>query len=122
MADTLTKSALDAADITALSANEPAWLREIRAAAFERFEKLPVPTERSEGWRRLTLAGIELAPPLPEISHFKLTAASADRARGVVVKPLAEALTSHEAIVREALVQARGGRTVGKYSALAEAA
>lgn len=122
MADTLTASAMDAEVVKTISASEPAWLREVRAGAYDRFEKLPTPTERSEGWRRLSLAGVELVPAAPEISTFRLTVAEADAKRGVVVKPLADALTSHATIVREALLQARGGRTVGKYSALAEAA
>src|ERR1700680_2523194 len=108
--------------VASLSSNEPEWLREVRAGAFGRFEAIATPTERSEGWRRLSLKGVELVPPRPEVSTFKITVSSADRARGVVAKSLTEALVSHESIVQEALLQARGGRTVGKYSALAEAA
>ncbi len=108
--------------IEALTANEPSWLRDVRHGALERFAAIAAPTERSEGWRRLSLSGIDLAPVAPEPSPFKLTVASVDRARGVIAKTISEALLSHEPLVREALLHARGGRTVGKYSALAEAA
>jgi Fe-S cluster assembly protein SufD len=108
--------------INASSTTEPSWLREIRAGAFGRYEAIPAPTERTEGWRRLSLKGIDLTPPAQESSPFKVTVASVDRARGVIAKTLADALVSHGELVKEALVQARGGRTVGKYSALAEAA
>ena len=122
MAQTLSRAALDREAIAALSSGDPVWLRDVRAGAYERFEKIPAPNERTEGWRRLRLEGIELTPPAPGSSAFSVTVGEADRAKGVVALPLAHAVTSHEAIVREALVQARGGRTVGKYSALAEAA
>lgn len=118
----LARPSLDLAAIEALTAGEPAWLREIRAGAFGRFETIPAPTERTEGWRRLSLKGIELTPAAPESSPFKVTVASADRARGVIAKTIPDALLSHEPLVREALLHARGGRTVGRFSALAEAA
>jgi Fe-S cluster assembly protein SufD len=122
LADTLTSAALDREAIAALSSGGPAWLRELRAGAYDRFDKLPTPNERSEGWRRLSLKGIDLTPPRPKPSTFSITISDADRRKGVAALPLSEALGAHETIVREALVQARGGRTVGKYSALAEAA
>ena len=123
MAETLVSATLTAEEIAALSTEGPPWLRELRVGAFERYEKIPAPTERTEGWRRLSLKGIDLTPPAPQgYETFSITVSDADRAKGVVALPLVEALNSHEAIVREALVQARGGRTVGKYSALAEAA
>jgi len=113
--------ALDAAAIEALVAGEPAWLRDIRHGAFSRFEAIAGPTDRTEGWRRLELAHADLTPVTPETSHFTLSVADADRAKGVVATTIAQALASHEPLVREALLHARSGRTVGKYSALAEA-
>jgi Fe-S cluster assembly protein SufD len=113
---------LDRDLITSMSSNEPAWLRELRQGAFDRFDLIPVPTERTQGWRRLNLAGIDLSPVLPEASTFKVTVSSVDRARGVIAKPLSEALTSHESLVQEAQLQARGGRALDKYAALAEVA
>ena len=113
--------ALDRDVITSLSSAEPAWLREIRQAAFDRYELIPAPTERTLGWRRLTLTGIDLTPSLPEPATFKVTVSSVDRARGVIAKPLSEAVLSHETLVQESQLQARGGRALSKYASLAEA-
>jgi len=122
LAQTLPRAALDREAIAALSSRDPAWLREVRAGAYERFAALPMPSDRIEGWRRLNLAGIDLTPPAPAPSLYSLTVSEADLYRGVIVSPLGRVFASHEAVVREALVQARSGRTVGKYSALAETA
>ena len=112
---------LDSAAIDALTAGEPAWLRDIRHGAFGRFEAIGQPTDRTEGWRRLELAHADLTPVLPEASQFEVSVSHADRKQGAVAMPIADALASHEPLVREALLHARSGRTVGKYSALAEA-
>lgn len=114
--------ALDRDLITSLSSAEPAWLREIRQAAFDRYEGIPAPTALTQGWRRLNLTGIDLSPVLPEPATFKVTVSSVDRVRGVIAKPLNEAVLSHETLVQEAQLQARGGRALSKYAALAEAA
>jgi Fe-S cluster assembly protein SufD len=37
---------------------EPDWLRAIRLEAFEAFERLPMPDQRTEGWRRTSLSGL----------------------------------------------------------------
>jgi Fe-S cluster assembly protein SufD len=39
---------------------EPDWLRSIRLAAFEAYERLPMPDQRTEGWRRTSLSGLRL--------------------------------------------------------------
>ncbi|MBV8082927.1 MAG: Fe-S cluster assembly protein SufD [Candidatus Eremiobacteraeota bacterium] len=122
MANTSAAPALELSAIEALTAGEASWLREVRHGALERFESIAAPTDRTEGWRRLTLDGIDLSPATSEPSHFTLTLSEADRKRGVVATTIGKALESHEPMVREALLHARSGRTVGKYSALAEAA
>jgi Fe-S cluster assembly protein SufD len=40
--------------------HEPAWLRAVRVRAFEAFERLPMPDQRTEGWRRTSLRGLSL--------------------------------------------------------------
>jgi Fe-S cluster assembly protein SufD len=40
---------------------EPGWLRELRLAAFDAYERLPMPDQRTEGWRRTSLNGLPLA-------------------------------------------------------------
>jgi Fe-S cluster assembly protein SufD len=39
---------------------EPAWLLTFRLQAFETFERLPMPDQRTEGWRRTSLRGLDL--------------------------------------------------------------
>jgi Fe-S cluster assembly protein SufD len=48
---------------------EPAWLRAIRLQAFDAFQRLPLPDQRTEGWRRTSLRGLPLdqALPLPSV-------------------------------------------------------
>lgn len=40
------------ADVEALSANEPQWLRESRLAAWDLYEHMPMPSLTDEAWRR----------------------------------------------------------------------
>jgi Fe-S cluster assembly protein SufD len=39
---------------------EPEWLLAMRLRAFEAFERLPMPDQRTEGWRRTSLRGLSL--------------------------------------------------------------
>ena len=43
------------------SRGEPDWLLDIRLRAFEAFERLPIPDQRTEGWRRTSLRGLDLS-------------------------------------------------------------
>ncbi|HET9343193.1 MAG TPA: Fe-S cluster assembly protein SufD [Candidatus Eremiobacteraceae bacterium] len=126
MAQTVSKHTLDRTAIEAASAadKEPAWLLENRLAAFDRFQSLPSPTERSEGWRRTDLSGLafEFVPPQPASPGWK-TLADVDVQHGVVVGQLrVEGLGRFENVVREAWSHVHAGLSIGKYSALAEAA
>ena len=116
-------TALDLADIeeASVAAGEPPWLRELRAGAFERAEKLSMPNERMEGWRRTALTGIDLAPVEPAPSTYAFAVSAEDAKRGVVACSLAEAVRSHEELVHETLASARGALTIGKFAALADA-
>jgi Fe-S cluster assembly protein SufD len=42
------------------SRQEPEWLLELRLRAFEAFQRLPMPDQRTEGWRRTSLRGLDL--------------------------------------------------------------
>lgn len=55
-------AALGRADVEAFSRRrgEPDWLLAARLAAWERYEALPKPTTRDEGWRRTDLAALDL--------------------------------------------------------------
>jgi len=43
--------------------------REARLAAWQRYESLPTPTTRIEGWRRLSLDGVGLADDKGAVGH-----------------------------------------------------
>jgi len=40
------------------SRQEPAWLRAVRLRALEAYERMPMPDQRTEGWRRTSLRGL----------------------------------------------------------------
>ncbi|MBC5824184.1 MAG: Fe-S cluster assembly protein SufD [Candidatus Eremiobacteraeota bacterium] len=125
MIDTLNEPReIDAAEIdrAASAANEPGWVRESRRAAFERYAAMPQPTERTPGWRRADLTGIDFSPAPMGASAFAVEAAAADLERGVVACSLSEALAMHERVVRGALERVHRAQTLGKFSALAESA
>jgi Fe-S cluster assembly protein SufD len=42
------------------SRREPDWLLALRLRAFEAFQRLPMPDQRTEGWRRTSLRGLDL--------------------------------------------------------------
>lgn len=50
----------EAVDEFSRGRGEPDWLREARLAAWERYEALPKPTTRDEGWRRTDISGLDL--------------------------------------------------------------
>jgi Fe-S cluster assembly protein SufD len=67
---------------------EPDWLLALRLRAFEAFERLPMPDQRTEGWRRTSLRGLDLDAIQPRAASVDFTVAG--DARGVVL-PLEEA-------------------------------
>jgi Fe-S cluster assembly protein SufD len=68
---------------------EPDWLLALRLRAFEAFERLPMPDQRTEGWRRTSLRGLNLDAFQPGPARVDI-AVSGD-ASGVVV-PVEDAL------------------------------
>jgi Fe-S cluster assembly protein SufD len=70
------------ADLSRLR-GEPDWLLALRLRAFEAFERLPMPDQRTEGWRRTSLRGLNLDAFQPGPGRVDV-AVSGDT-RGVVV-------------------------------------
>jgi Fe-S cluster assembly protein SufD len=120
--DTLTQSNIQRGAIERLAAGEPGWLAQGRLAALARYDTLPMPTEKTPGWRRLSLEGLDLRAPDPAPSRFVVRAAQADRARGLLTCSLNEALATHADLLRDALATPHDGKSAGRYAALAEAA
>jgi Fe-S cluster assembly protein SufD len=55
---------------------EPDWLLALRLRAFEAFERLPMPDQRTEGWRRTNLRGLSLDELAPTSESVTVNAAS----------------------------------------------
>jgi Fe-S cluster assembly protein SufD len=117
---TLGAYAPDRASIEALSKRhplEPAAVLEARLSAFEKYLALPLPGERSEGWRRTNFAGIDLSPVAPDRAVCAFTVAPADSDRGLVVDVLEEGVARGITNATNTDV----GLSISKFSALAQA-
>jgi Fe-S cluster assembly protein SufD len=80
------------------SRNEPDWLLQLRLRAWETFERLPMPDQRTEGWRRTSLRGLDLSSIDPLSCEASLTV----RGPGVKALSFKDALRDPrlEAIIR----------------------
>jgi Fe-S cluster assembly protein SufD len=70
---------------------EPAWLLALRLRAFEAFERMPMPDQRTEGWRRTSLRGLPI-DDLDPLGSVDLPSTWPSEHSGTVVH-LHEALT-----------------------------
>ena len=129
------------------SKSEPAWLLEQRLGAWDKFERLPMPSRADEEWRRTDIRGLKLqsvqlgrdrgAPSvesplsltsgyggsLVQSNGFQIEGALEDHIResGVVLSTLDDAVRSHPDIVRKHLGAAISAG-YGKFAALNGAA
>jgi Fe-S cluster assembly protein SufD len=115
---------LDAAAIGRISdhLDEPDWLRELRAAWWERAEAIPPPTGEEEEWRRTDLTELprdgELLLDAPRLE----VAAPGGLADGVILTDLRTAVRDHPDLVRRSLDPADGQASHAHFWALAQAA
>lgn len=79
-------------------AAEPAWLSERRRQGASLAESLPLPDHKSKGWEFTDLSSLDLAAFEPAGA-----AATLGGAEGVTAVRLADALSSHEELLREKL-------------------
>ena len=122
---TQTALALDAGAIGRISdrLDDPAWLRELRAAWWERASTTPPPTGQEEEWRRTSLDGLPrdaellIDAPLLE-THLPPGAAEA----GVILTDLRTAVREHPELVERFLGRADGPTSHAHFWALAQAA
>lgn len=131
------------AQVEQRAGNEPAWLREQRIAAWEAFERLPMPTDRERAWkyfnpRRLRLSDLVVEPESAPNDGVFAARADAERAgqvvqvdgevvsvvldqellgQGVIVDSLASALRRHEGLVQKFLSTVVAGDE-SKFAAL----
>ncbi|MBV9170672.1 MAG: hypothetical protein JOZ81_11360, partial [Chloroflexi bacterium] len=80
---------------------EPAWLLELRLRAFDAFSAMPMPDQRTEGWRRTSLRGLDLNALRFDSEPGRATASSAPS--GVTVLDFSDALRDarYEQLLRE---------------------
>ena len=115
---------LDAAAIARISdhLDEPDWLRELRAAWWDRASATPPPTGEEEEWRRTDLGPLprraELLVDAPAVA-VSLPAGAADA--GVVVSDLRTAVRDHPDLVRRYLGRGEAQASHAHFWALAQA-
>jgi len=79
-------------------ATEPAWLEERRRQGASLALELPLPDQKAKGWEFTDLSGLDL-----DAYEGAPAGAKIEGAEGATVLPLAEALDSHEELLRERL-------------------
>lgn len=119
MAQTIETKTIDRAAIEGGRETASPEERAARLRAYERFESLPAPTERTDGWRRTDLRGIDLTPQALRPSHCVIELPDGAADAGVIATPLDEAATSGKTAD---VVTVRPGLSLGRFSALAQAA
>jgi Fe-S cluster assembly protein SufD len=77
---------------------EPAWLSERRREGASLTQSLPLPDSKTKGWEFTDLSGLEI-----DAYEFADAEAEITTVEGVTVLPLAEAVGSHEELIRERL-------------------
>jgi Fe-S cluster assembly protein SufD len=118
---TLGPYAPDRAIVEALSKRQPLEPRRVldaRLSAFDTYLELPVPGERSEGWRRTNFTGIDLSPVEPERAVCDFSVAPPDSGRGLVVDLLEEGVARGGA---PGVLNTDAGLSISKFSSLAQA-
>ncbi|MDQ3809788.1 MAG: Fe-S cluster assembly protein SufD [Chloroflexota bacterium] len=97
----------EAVEDLAAERREPEWLRQIRRQAFEAFERMPLPDQHTEGWRRTSLRGLPLE-------------AAAEPGTGVADQTLADMAGARLASVRGGAVTTEGGEVMDLRDALGD--
>ena len=103
--------------------DEPAWLRELRRAWWERSEKTPFPTGLEEEWRRTSLKELPRDGELLDEAEFRPVLPDPRLAdRGVIFSDLGTAAREHPDLVRRYLGQGEPVDSHAAFWALSQAA
>jgi Fe-S cluster assembly protein SufD len=95
--------------VEAIAAGEPGWLKTQRLAAWQAYEKLPLPTRRDLDWQRFNLRALnveKLSAALTEKAAVTETLTGFSPAlakQGVIFCDMATAITKHGDLVKEYL-------------------
>src|SRR5437773_8867859 len=107
--------------VDALASGEPDWLRSQRLAAWQTFEKLPLPSRRDLEWQRFDIRALNLDKLSLDNQSLseKLSALPADLAkRGVIFCDMATALAKHADLVKDYLGKSIAPDEPRKFAAL----
>jgi len=120
VAQTITDPTIDRAAIDEISRgnSDPQWIKSQREQALALFDSLPFPTERSEGWRRTDLKGIDFTLPRPRRSIAEVEFPTPQAPSDLICALIAESTGGHRAFETAAV---SAGRSTGKFSAFAQA-
>src|ERR1039458_6134837 len=94
--------------LEAIASGEPGWLKSQRLAAWQTFEKLPLPTKRDLQWQRfdiraLKLDKITLPADQPAITSRLTPVSSALDKKGLIFCDMATALAKHGDVLKDYL-------------------
>jgi Fe-S cluster assembly protein SufD len=110
--------------VEATASGEPSWLRSQRLAAWQTFEKLPLPSRRDLEWQRFDIRALNLdkiSVPVgdePSISE-KLTGLPGDLAgKGVIFCDMQTAIAKHGELVKQYLGKSIAPDEPMKFAAL----
>jgi len=109
--------------LEAIASGEPAWLKSQRLAAWQMFEKLPLPNKRDLQWQRfdiraLKLDKLALTAGQPSITERLTTLPPAVGKQGVIFCDMATALAKHPDAVKGYLGKSIAPDEPSKFGAL----
>lgn len=110
-------------NLEAIASGEPAWLKSQRLAAWQTYERLPLPTKRDVEWQRfdiraLKLDKITLPADKPAITERLTALPPAWSKQGVVFCDMRTALTKHSEVLKEYLGKSIAPDEPSKFNAL----
>jgi Fe-S cluster assembly protein SufD len=91
------------ADLEAIAAGEPEWLRERRVVAWRLYESMDLPDPSDEEWRRTDVRAIPLQGLRPDALALTLAESTALKAQGVIFADLETAVREHGDLIQKYL-------------------
>ncbi len=109
--------------VEAIASGDPPWLRLQRLAAWQTFEKLPLPSKRDVEWQRFDLRALKLDKVAMPDGHATISEKLGPLApelakKGVVLCDMRTAIAKHADIVREYLGKSIAPGEPRKFAAL----
>lgn len=99
-------------------AGDPRWMRDFRLAAFDAYERLPMPSPQDEEWRRTDLTGLPWETFAVDPEPVAGPAAIPALPPGVIFMDLRTAVARHPDLVREHFMRAVVHPEESKFRAL----